>query len=98
MNNETASAEPTNKELSPDTTRKTPALTPISANKRIDAMDILRGFALIGIILMNIEWFNRPITDLMRFDFNLTGVDWSASWLIKVFVEGKFYKLFNCVV
>ena len=35
-------------------------LSPIKPSMRIDAMDILRGFALIGILMMNIEWFNRP--------------------------------------
>lgn len=70
-------------------------LIPIQDNQRINVMDILRGFALIGIIFMNIEWFNRPISDLMEFDFSQTGIDWGASWLIKVFIEGKFYKIFS---
>jgi uncharacterized protein len=54
-------------------------------------MDLLRGFALIGIIMMNIEWFNRPVSELVSFDYTLTGLDWASSWLVKVFVEGKFY-------
>jgi uncharacterized protein len=62
---------------------------------RIQVMDLLRGFALIGIIMMNIEWFNRPVHALMSFDYTLTGFDWASSWLVKVFVEGKFYKLFS---
>jgi uncharacterized protein len=69
-------------------------LAPVAANKRIDIMDILRGFALIGIILMNIEWFNRAIADLGGFDVALKGGDWSAGWFVRLFVEGKFYKLF----
>ena len=72
----------------------TPALAPIGASKRIDAMDILRGFALIGILFMNIEWFGRPIADLGSFDETLTGVDHAAGWLVRCFIEGKFYKLF----
>jgi len=95
MNNETALAEPTDEITNNSVESKQTELSPTKIKNRIDAMDILRGFALIGIILMNIEWFNRPIADLMRFDFSLTGVDWGASWLIKVFVEGKFYKLFS---
>lgn len=61
---------------------------------RIDAMDILRGFALIGILLMNIEWFNRPIASLGGFDQSLAGFDHAFGWLVRCFVEGKFYKLF----
>jgi uncharacterized membrane protein YeiB len=70
-------------------------LSPLINSDRIQVMDLLRGFALIGIIMMNIEWFNRPVSALMSFDYSLTGFDWAASWLVKVFVEGKFYKLFS---
>lgn len=69
-------------------------LAPIDESKRIDALDILRGIALIGILLMNIEWFNRPMVNLIGFDNSLSGTDHAAGWLIRCFVEGKFYKLF----
>jgi uncharacterized membrane protein YeiB len=72
----------------------TPALLPLSESRRIDAMDILRGFALLGILLMNIEWFNRAVADIGTFDKELTGLDHAVGWLIRCFVEGKFYKLF----
>lgn len=71
-----------------------PSLSPVTESARIDVMDILRGFALIGIVFMNIEWFNRSGTDLRSFDVNLTGLDHAVGWLIRAFVEGKFYKLF----
>ena len=32
-------------------------LAPIAESQRIDVLDVLRGFALIGILMMNIEWF-----------------------------------------
>jgi uncharacterized membrane protein YeiB len=32
----------------------------VAENQRIEALDVVRGFALLGIFLMNIEWFNRP--------------------------------------
>ena len=34
---------------------------PVERSQRIEALDVVRGFALLGIFLMNIEWFNRPI-------------------------------------
>ena len=74
--------------------KPTTSLAPIAEAKRIDALDILRGLALIGILLMNIEWFNRPLVNLMGFDQSLAGTDHAAGWLIRCFVEGKFYKLF----
>ncbi len=72
----------------------TQTLSPVKENARIDVMDILRGFALIGIVFMNIEWFNRSGTDIRTFDVSLTGLDHATGWLIRAFVEGKFYKLF----
>ncbi|NQZ06704.1 MAG: DUF418 domain-containing protein [Algicola sp.] len=73
----------------------TQLLSPTQANKRIDILDIVRGFALIGILLMNIEWFSRPMAELMQLDLAATGADYSAGWLVKTFVEGKFIKLFS---
>jgi len=70
-------------------------LSPVAVSQRLDAMDVLRGFALIGILLMNIEWFNRPIVGLGLFDLTLSGADHAVGWFVKVFVEGKFYKLFS---
>jgi uncharacterized protein len=72
-------------------------LQPLDKNKRIDALDVLRGLALVGILLMNIEWFNRAIISLGGHDTTLTGVDHAVGWLIRCFVEGKFYKLFALI-
>lgn len=69
-------------------------LAPIAISQRIDAMDILRGLALVGILLMNIEWFNRAMVSLGSQDSSLTGLDHAVGWLVRCFVEGKFYKLF----
>ena len=74
--------------------RATERLAPIGVTMRIDAMDILRGFALIGILLMNIEFFSRSMLLSLKFDFSLTGLDHAVGWLVRCFVEGKFYKLF----
>lgn len=74
-----------------------PQLKPLDKNKRVDALDILRGLALVGILLMNIEWFNRAIISLGGHDTTLTGIDHAVGWLIRCFVEGKFYKLFALI-
>ena len=71
------------------------SLSPVEGINRIQVMDLLRGFAIIGILFMNIEWFNRPISELLSFDLNQTGLDWAAGWLVKIFIEGKFYKIFS---
>jgi uncharacterized protein len=74
-----------------------PALaTPISGGERIQALDVVRGFALIGIFLMNIEFFNRPMLDLGQgLPAGVTGWNWLAGFLIYVLVQGKFWTMFS---
>ena len=70
--------------------------SPIAASERIHALDIVRGFALLGIFLMNVEWFSRPISELgTGVDLKQTGVNYAASWLIYTFVQGKFWTMFS---
>ncbi|MBB4130128.1 DUF418 domain-containing protein [Xanthomonas sp. 3075] len=71
-------------------------LLPIAATERIVVLDVLRGFALLGILLMNIEAFVGPL------DLAVTGVEphWHgadrvADALVYIFVQGKFYTLFS---
>ena len=72
------------------------ALAPIPANQRIEALDVVRGFALIGIFLMNIEFFNRAMSGIGEgMPFGLTGANWFASWFVSYFVQGKFWTIFS---
>ena len=76
----------------------TPPMAPLPAAERIQALDVVRGFALLGIFLMNIEWFNRPFTTFGEgMPRGLTGLDWLASWFIAYFVQGKFWTIFSLV-
>jgi uncharacterized protein len=71
-------------------------LAPLPANQRIEALDAVRGFALIGICLMNIEFFNRSIANLGQgMPVGLTGIDWLASYFVAYFVAGKFWTIFS---
>jgi hypothetical protein len=71
-------------------------LRPVASNERIQALDVVRGFALIGIFLMNIEFFNRPIAELgMGLPSPPHQVDWWAGYLIYVLVQGKFWTMFS---
>jgi uncharacterized protein len=84
--------------MDPVTTLSMPdeTLVPITATQRIEALDVVRGFALLGIFLMNIEWFNRTISSLGEgMPRGLTGIDWFASWFIAYFVQGKFWTIFS---
>lgn len=72
------------------------AFGPVSQADRIPVLDVLRGFALLGIALMNIEFFTRPLQGIMLgMDPGLSGIDYAADWAIAAFVQGKFWTLFS---
>ena len=70
---------------------------PVKAGERIDALDIIRGFALLGIGLMNIEFFSRPLQDIAGpgIDPAMHGIDYAADALIYFLVQSKFWTLFS---
>jgi len=35
-------------------------VAPVAESRRIDSMDVVRGFALLGILVMNIQLFTMP--------------------------------------
>jgi len=74
----------------------TGVLTPVTPNQRIQDLDVVRGFALIGIMLMNIEFFNRTTHGIAEgMPIGLRGLDWATSWFIAYFVQGKFWTIFS---
>ena len=71
-------------------------LAPVAPDQRIQDLDVVRGFALIGIMLMNVEFFNRTTHGIMEgMPPGLRGLDWAASWFIAYFVQGKFWTIFS---
>ncbi len=72
-----------------------PAFEPVGAGQRIEALDVIRGFALFGIFLMNVEFFNRTIATINQgLPRTATGADWWAGWFVAYFVQGKFWTIF----
>jgi uncharacterized protein len=73
-----------------------PALAPVRQTERIQIVDVLRGFALLGILLVNMAIFSRPFqTILFPADPSMPWYDRAAEWLIHFLAEGKFYALFS---
>ena len=71
-------------------------LAPVAGGERVEEIDVVRGFALFGILLMNIEWFSRPFIELMLgLDRTMAPLDYAAGWTVMTFVQGKFYTLFS---
>lgn len=69
---------------------------PIGAKERIEALDIVRGFALLGVLLANMLAFKSPVFYYVPSMANIANTtDSIAAWFIKLFVEGKFYTIFS---
>ena len=70
------------------------SLDTFNSNERMPVLDVLRGFALVGILLLNIELFNRV-------DFGngilpeTQGIDRWVSYFVNYFVTGNFRTLFS---
>lgn len=71
-------------------------LAPVAGRERIRLLDALRGFALLGIFVVNVEWFARP---WQEFGYgmapDLAGVDHAVAWAVHVLFAGKFWILFS---
>jgi uncharacterized protein len=64
--------------------------------EHIESLDVLRGVALLGILLVNIEFFTRPIQAVaLGFDDTLQGLDHALGLAIHILLQGKFYSLFS---
>jgi uncharacterized protein len=73
------------------------AITPVAANEREIFMDVLRGFAILGIFIANLgtgfSWYNEAagFTGPMFVPF----ADHKMLFLHHMFIEGKFYSIFS---
>ena len=69
---------------------------PMRPRNRIITIDILRGFAIFGILLVNMEFFNQSALNLVAELYEpSTMLDQLARWFIAFFAEGKFYSTFS---
>jgi uncharacterized protein len=73
-----------------------PDLQPTSDSERHAILDVLRGFALYGVLLANLVWLT---TDMVLADARLQAlptaqVDPIARALVAFFIDGKFYTMF----
>jgi len=69
---------------------------PVKPRNRIVTIDILRGFAIFGILLVNMEYFNQSVfNNMAELHAPATLLDQLARWFIAFFAEGKFYSTFS---
>lgn len=72
-------------------------IKPIQHQERIQTLDILRGFAILGIFIVNMGMINSPYIYLYGSNIQM----WTGAWdqitdaFIILFAQGKFYTLFS---
>lgn len=71
-------------------------MTATAPDGRLHHLDALRGFALLGIALMNVEYFTAPLSELGGGVEPGQGMlDAAADWLVYLLVQAKFWTLFS---
>lgn len=72
-------------------------LSPVSEKNRIPALDILRGIALLGILLMNIPEFSLPQRYSEAFRSDIGNINFWVREVVLIFFEGKMRALFSMI-
>lgn len=75
----------------------TTTLAPVNNKERIELLDILRGFAILGIFIMNLLGFTFywAFTDAEKAQFTYAHYDHTTRFLQNMLLEGKFYSIFS---
>lgn len=71
--------------------------SPISGKDRMVTIDVIRGFALFGILLVNMPSFHSPVfmKSVYGQESNYTGMDYWLDVFFALFVEMKFFTIFS---
>lgn len=73
-----------------------PTLEPVASGERVVLIDVLRGFAIFGILLVNMGLFFSPVYDQFLSHVPFPGaLDEAARKLIVFFAQAKFYPMFS---
>ncbi len=71
-------------------------LSPVQTKEREIFMDVLRGFAILGIFIANLNsfsWYSEQVQ--ANSPYLLPALDHKMSFLHHMFIEGKFYSIFS---
>ena len=78
----------------PHTVASPPVIGPVLRQERIETIDILRGMAILGILIVNMGLFSRP-ENLPAHQLWPNAVDGTVERLILFFAQEKFKALFS---
>jgi len=70
-------------------------ISPISLPERIEILDVLRGLAVCGILVGNMQWFSGYGMMTPAIARHRPFADQVTHFLVHFFVEGKFYSIFS---
>ncbi|TCJ04464.1 DUF418 domain-containing protein [Cytobacillus praedii] len=71
------------------------SLCSISEQERIISLDIMRGFAILGIFLVNMLTFHSPYPNFDPYEWWSGAADKAIYTFIDIFVQASFYTLFS---
>lgn len=69
--------------------------TPTLPGERIGILDVLRGIAIFGILIGNMQWFSGYGFMPPEITLDWAVADKAAQFLVHFFIEGKFYSIFS---
>lgn len=72
-----------------------PKISPVDSNRRIYSVDVLRGVAVLGILLMNIPEFSMPRRYSEAFRTDMGSIDFWVRAIVMICWEGKMRALFS---
>jgi uncharacterized protein len=72
-------------------------LTPLGTAQRIELIDVVRGFALYGVLLANLIWLSQEgaVTPAQLAALPTAAFDSLVRYAVQFFVDWKFYTLFS---
>jgi uncharacterized protein len=73
----------------------TTEIGPVSSRERIEILDVLRGLAICGILIGNVQWFSGYGMMPPSLEVQTPVYDQVTHFLVHFFIEGKFYSIFS---
>ncbi len=71
------------------------AIAPVQSGERINEIDMIRGVALFGILMVNMAFFKSPFFDLRLPSNYPEGIEKTSAYFIQLFFTGNFYAIFS---
>ncbi|WP_033540928.1 DUF418 domain-containing protein [Planococcus sp. CAU13] len=69
-------------------------LEPVALDERVESIDLMRGFALLGILLINMLAFHSPFSYIDPYTWFDGRGDQAAFAFLDIFIQASFYPLF----